>query len=302
MYNNRKLQEKTKTNTLYICIDIAHGTLSSLYDICKNIKKDFGNKIIIMTGNIANPEAYIKYCQCGIDYVRCGIGSGSRCTSSCALGLHYAMASLLDDINEVKKEMKQHLPNYYTTEFKYTEIIADGGIGWYDDINKALALGADYVMIGKFFAECEEACGNKFYLKPEEYNLYIKGEIKGISKDYYDTLYDNLKNEVHTVQLSYERKKEITKALDELKKYKPYRDYQGMSTKFAQKITGGDGTKTSEGISKPVEIICSISKRINNIDSYLRSCMTYTNSRNLEEFKNAEVRIIGGIGESIFRK
>lgn len=64
---------------IYICIDIAHGTLSSLYDICTKIKTVFSDNVIIMTGNIANPKAYINYCQAGIDYVRVGIGGGSRC-------------------------------------------------------------------------------------------------------------------------------------------------------------------------------------------------------------------------------
>lgn len=64
---------------VYVCIDIAHGTLSELFSVCKNLKEQYGDKIIIMTGNIANPKAYASYCKCGIDYVRVGIGGGSRC-------------------------------------------------------------------------------------------------------------------------------------------------------------------------------------------------------------------------------
>lgn len=64
---------------LYICIDIAHGTMSKLLDLCKDIKSKYGQRVIIMTGNIANPEAYKLYCKAHIDYVRCGIGGGSRC-------------------------------------------------------------------------------------------------------------------------------------------------------------------------------------------------------------------------------
>ena len=78
--NDKAKQYFENTNSkIYICIDIAHGTLKSLYEICSLIKKNFGDSVIIMTGNIANPRAYIKYCECGIDYVRCSVGTGSRC-------------------------------------------------------------------------------------------------------------------------------------------------------------------------------------------------------------------------------
>lgn len=63
----------------YICIDIAHGTLSELYDICKKIKSMYGDTVEIMTGNVANPAAYSFYADAGISWVRCGIGGGSRC-------------------------------------------------------------------------------------------------------------------------------------------------------------------------------------------------------------------------------
>ena len=65
---------------IYICIDIAHGTLSSLYDICTNIKTAFGDNVIIMTGNTAcDAIVYKFYCRAGIDYMRCSVGTGSRC-------------------------------------------------------------------------------------------------------------------------------------------------------------------------------------------------------------------------------
>lgn len=64
----------------YICIDIAHGTMASLYDVCKKLKAKYGEKnIVIMTGNVANPLAYDYYADAGIDYMRVGIGTGSRC-------------------------------------------------------------------------------------------------------------------------------------------------------------------------------------------------------------------------------
>ena len=152
----------------YICIDIAHGTLSELYDICKKIKSTYGGVVEIMTGNVANPAAYSFYADAGIDWMRATIGSGSRCTSSANVSIHYGTATLLDQLNEERKAYA-HSHNGNAP----TKIIADGGIGWFDDIQKALALGADYVMIGKLFAECNEACESVYYAVSED--EYIHG-------------------------------------------------------------------------------------------------------------------------------
>ena len=74
-----KCKHFTEDDKYYICIDIAHGTLSELYDICKKIKSLYGDVVEIMTGNVANPSAYSFYADAGIDWMRVGIGGGSRC-------------------------------------------------------------------------------------------------------------------------------------------------------------------------------------------------------------------------------
>lgn len=273
---------------LYICIDIAHGTLSPLYDICSKIKKTFGSKIILMTGNIANPKAYEHYCRCGIDYARIGIGGGSRCTSSANVSIHMGMASLLDDIQEVRVNMYKPTLDENPI-FTETKVIADGGIGWFDDIQKALVLGADYVMIGKMFAECEEACGDIMWSTSLE--SFMDGNV------YSHRMVSRLAEDVETYGEFF-----IGNIPNEISELKPFREYYGMSTKRAQKITGGDGNKTSEGISRPVEVKYPVKKLLDNVESYLRSCMTYTNSNTLSELKNAEVVILGGSGDSSYRK
>jgi NAD(P)H-dependent flavin oxidoreductase YrpB (nitropropane dioxygenase family) len=256
--------------TFYICIDIAHGTLSELYDVCKLLKSLYGQQIIIMTGNVANPSAYSFYADAGVDYCRVGIGGGSRCTSSANVSIHYGMATLLDQINEERKAYA-HSHNGNAP----TKIIADGGIGWFDDIQKALALGADAVMAGKIFAECEEAC------EPIYYSMCFNTatEIK---------IYPKTENEIeHWTSDG----------------YKKFRDYYGMSSRRAQKITGGDGNKTSEGIDRPVEVKYPVAKWVDNMQSYLRSCMTYTNSHTIKELReNAQVIILGGSGDVAYRK
>ena len=85
--------------------------------------------------------------------------------------------------------------------------------------------------------------------------------------------------------------------------YKKFRDYYGMSTKKAQSIVNGKATRTSEGISKPVKIEYPVSKWVDNMQSYMRSAMSYTNSGNLEEFKeNTQLILLGGSGDFCYRK
>lgn len=275
----------------YICIDIAHGTLSELYDVCRILKDRFGEHIVIMTGNVANPKAYSFYADAGIDYMRASVGSGSRCISSCNVSIHYPMATLLDQLNEERKAYA-HSHNGNAP----TKIIADGGIGWFDDIQKALALGADAVMAGKIFAECEEACEKIYWAKS-----LVEAEDK--TKRKYNVYITESVSQPENIQTD----ERGTNSLEELKlymkPYKPFRDYYGMSTKKAQRKTGGSGTTTSEGIDKPVEVKYPVAKWVDNMQSYLRSCMTYTNSHTIKELReNAQVIILGGSGDTAYRK
>ena len=283
-------------NKMYICIDLAHGTMSAIYDACKNLKKIYSDRIEIMTGNVATPEAYSFYADAGIDYMRCFIGSGSRCTSSANGGTFYPRASLLDELNteRIKWENNHDKP-------APTKIIADGGIKNFDDIQKCLALGADFVMCGNIFAKSEEACGNIMYINPDEFNDYLNGKIKAISKEFYDNQINTLKNKINESN-NIDQLRLYNKSLNELEKLKPYREYWGMSTKIAQRMTGGLGNKTSEGISKPVPIEYPIAKWTDNMKSYLISTMSYAGCYDLDEFKNNTEIIINFSGDRAYRK
>lgn len=283
-------------NKMYVCIDLAHGTMSALYDACKNLKKIYTDRIEIMTGNIATPDAYAFYVDAEIDYVRCFIGSGSRCTSAANGGTYYPRATLLDEINDARIKWE-----YDHGKVSPTKVIADGGIRNFDDIQKCLALGADFVMIGNAFAKSEEACGNIMYINPDELNDYLNGKIKAISKEFYDNQINTLNKKINESD-NIDQLRLYNKSLNELEKLKPYREYWGMSTKIAQRMTGGLGNKTSEGISKPVPIEYPISKWADNMKSYLISTMSYAGCYDLDEFKNNTEIIINFSGDRAYRK
>jgi IMP dehydrogenase/GMP reductase len=228
-----------------ILIDIANGHMRRLYDLVEKFvsfqRKDLGHTIMI--GNIANPAAFKAYAKLGVDYIRVGIGGGSGCLTSANTGVHYPMASLINECYQHKKD------EGYTTK-----IVADGGFKNYDDIIKALALGADYVMLGGILNKSLESCGKnylfKFFRLSQNISEYIWNNIPFLRK--------NL-----------------------------YKSFRGMSTKQVQKKWGRQVLKTSEGIVKFNKVGYTVSQWVANFNDYLSSAMSYTNSSTLETFKNS---------------
>ncbi len=255
-------------DTAYVCIDIANGHMKKLVDMCKEAKEYYGNKLIIMAGNIANPETYYEYAKAGIDYIRCGIGTGSICTTSANSSIHYPMASLIEGCNAAKSSVKAWIGSSFTTEYKCVpKIVADGGFTNFDQIIKALALGADYCMCGKLFAQCIESCSsiisNADFVWPEDR----------------DERYPYMHS---TVRKPYEHVDFVLELMG--KGHRFHRDYYGMSTKRAQKEMGGEGNKTAEGIAIQINVHHTLAGWMDNFNSYLKSAMSYTDFRELENF------------------
>lgn len=173
IYENLEIGEGV---VLRMCIDQANGHMESLLKLCKKYKEKFGNRIKIMTGNIANPYAYKHYAAAGVDYVRVGIGGGNVCTTSVQTNIHYPMGSLLIKLNEEKEYIKKAIElkaNYKSIP----KIIADGGFKNIKQCVTALALGADFVMLGEILARSEEACG---LTRPR-----LRDEIFGKDREYF---------------------------------------------------------------------------------------------------------------------
>jgi len=141
----------------HILIDIANGHMQKIVDYCREIKR-LRPDIIIMVGNIANPETYRWYCQNNcVDYIRIGIGNGNGCLTTKQSGIGYPMASLIHEIKQIKNEFESD-----DVDIVPPEIIADGGMKDYSDVIKSLALGADYVMIGSIFNKAFESAADNY--------------------------------------------------------------------------------------------------------------------------------------------
>jgi IMP dehydrogenase len=141
-----------------IVIDTAHGHSEKVLKILSKIKRII-KEVPICVGNIATGEAAKKLYNSGADIIKVGIGPGSICTTRMVAGIGVPQISA---IMEVKKAMNK----------KNIKIISDGGIKFSGDIAKALAAGADAIMMGSIFAGTEESPGKKFKLKDKFYKEY----------------------------------------------------------------------------------------------------------------------------------
>ena len=99
-YVNSGFQGKLR-NYWRILIDVANGHMRKLYNLVQRYIDRPGIKQEIMVGNIANPETYRLFAELGVDYIRCGIGGGSACLTSANTGVHYPMASLIQECYEI---------------------------------------------------------------------------------------------------------------------------------------------------------------------------------------------------------
>lgn len=258
-------------NVFRFCIDMANGHMLEQINLIKEIKENYGDRVKIMGGNIANPETYRLYDEAGCDYLRCGVGGGSACLTSSCVSIHYPLFSLLKDTYEVKKRIRGRC-----------KIIADGGIKGFRDVQKAL-IYADYVMIGGIFNKAIESAGKTTY---GSFYWNIRGK----------KIYRPLKTLMYYGKEVPKKKYEDVIKLIKEGKVTIWKEFYGMSTKRAQEniIKGNNKDfdvrklKTSEGISIHQKVEYSVLGWMRNEIDYLRSAMSYTNSRNLEEYKESE--------------
>ena len=192
-----------------IVIDTAHGHSEKVLRTLSKLKKI--NKLIpICVGNIATGEAAKKLYNSGADIIKVGIGPGSICTTRIVAGIGIPQISAIMD---VKKSLKK----------KKIKIISDGGIKFSGDIAKALAAGADAIMMGSIFAGTNESPGKKFKLNGKFYKQYrgmgsIGAMSSGSANRYFQKNYkDKSKFVPEGVEGRVEYKGDVSKIIYQLK-------------------------------------------------------------------------------------
>ena len=272
--------------TIRVLIDMANGHVARLYEAVRKAKGVYDDHIEIMVGNIANPETYRVCVESNVNFVRLSVGTGAGCITCSNTSIGYPIASLINEVYNIKQEYinkgidKDSLP----------KIIADGGIRNYSDIIKALSLGADYVMVGSVFARMLESSaikimsrgitnnGKKIQLRfPIERYENIRYENELWKGDYTDEFVEKMKVMGRTV----EKENHIIGDLDA--------KFYGMASRAGQIAMKGKKVHTSEGIEKTLHVTYPMGTWVENMTDYLRSAMSYTNSRTLDELRQANV-------------
>ena len=141
-----------------LVVDTAHGHAELVLQSVKKIKREYPDAMVI-AGNIATAEAARDLIHAGADALKVGVGPGSICTTRVIAGIGVPQITAVSEVARVAHSRK--IP-----------VIADGGIKYSGDITKALAAGADVVMIGSLFAGTEESPGETEIFQGRSYKVY----------------------------------------------------------------------------------------------------------------------------------
>jgi len=141
-----------------LCLDSAHGHAEGVLQTVRQLKKIFPEKDLV-AGNIATAEGAKALIDAGVDAVKVGVGPGSICTTRVVAGVGVPQMTAIMDVAPI-------------TEAAGIPLIADGGIKWSGDLTKALAGGAQVVMIGSLFAGTEESPGETILFQGRRYKIY----------------------------------------------------------------------------------------------------------------------------------
>ncbi len=158
-----------------IVIDTAHGHSKGVIDALRDTRKRYPD-LALIAGNIATAEAAEALIEAGADGIKVGIGPGSICTTRVVAGVGVPQITAISDCAKVAR--RYGVP-----------VIADGGVKYSGDVSKAIAAGADVVMIGSLFAGTDESPGDLILLQGRTYKTYrgmgSLGAMRRGSKDRY---------------------------------------------------------------------------------------------------------------------
>jgi IMP dehydrogenase len=159
-----------------IVVDTAHGHSKGVLDMVRKLRRQH-NRVQIVAGNIATAEAAKALIDAGVDALKVGIGPGSICTTRVVAGVGVPQLTAIMDVAEAAARQK-------------VPVIADGGIRSSGDLAKAIAAGADCVMLGSMFAGTDEAPGEVIFYQGRSYKSYrgmgsIGAMVKGSADRYF---------------------------------------------------------------------------------------------------------------------
>ena len=170
-----------------IIVDTAHGHSNNVIESVRSIKKNFKN-VQLIAGNIATEDACEALIKAGCDGIKIGVGPGSICTTRIVAGIGVPQMTAILDVSRVAR--KHGIP-----------VIADGGIKFSGDIAKAIAAGADSVMLGNLFAGTDESPGEMVLYQGRTYKVYrgmgsLEAMKEGKTRDRYCIAEDEMESKI----------------------------------------------------------------------------------------------------------
>lgn len=232
-----------------LLIDSAHGACQPMVDAVKELKQKFP-KIDIIVGNVATYEGAKVLIEAGADSIRVGMGPGAICTTRIISGMGVPQLSALVDTVRAGREFG-------------VPIIADGGIKYSGDMVKALATGAETIMMGSYFASCVEAPGELIELTAAELPPKFKHLVKPGQDEYHFKTYRGMGSEAAM------KKGAQIKSEDE----------------FHGKHYGKDRVMVAEGVEALVPIKGTVSDVVDQAMGGIKSGMYYVGGRTLAELQ-----------------
>ncbi len=170
-----RIEALVKAKVDVIVVDTAHGHSKGVIEAVKKIKVEYPN-LQVIAGNVATAEATVDLIKAGVDAVKVGIGPGSICTTRVVTGIGVPQITAI--INCAKAAKEYDIP-----------VIADGGVKYSGDITKAIAAGANVVMIGSLFAGTNESPGEEELYEGRRFKVYrgmgSMGAMQAGSRDRY---------------------------------------------------------------------------------------------------------------------
>ena len=182
--------EENGINLRFICIDVANGYMEKLHEFCRKVRNEYPDKIII-AGNVVTREIVEELIlNCGVDVVKCGIGSGSVCTTRLQTGVGMPQFSAILECSDAAHGLNGH-------------IISDGGVKVPGDFSKAFAGGSDFVMAGSMFAGYDESGGEVIFCDGKQWKIFYGMSSSTCMNKYHGGVAKYRSSEGKTVKVPY---------------------------------------------------------------------------------------------------